>query len=64
MMKKAARLLNTRESAPLAEKQHREHVWCARYGYFIDLDACRARALQQKHCRRCLVSLIQTSLPF
>jgi hypothetical protein len=45
-------------------KQSRENVWCAKYGYFIDLDACRARSLQQKTCRRCFVSLIQVSLPF
>jgi hypothetical protein len=46
------------------EKQGRENVWCAKYSYFIDLDACRARAIQQKSCRRCYASLIQTSLPF
>jgi hypothetical protein len=46
------------------EKQDRENVWCAKYGYFIDLDACRSRARQQKSCRRCYASLIQTSLPF
>jgi hypothetical protein len=63
-MKKSVQLLNTQESSPLGEKQHREHVWCTKYGYFIDLDACRARALQQKHCRRCYASLIQMPLPF
>jgi hypothetical protein len=46
------------------EKQSRENVWCAKYGYFIDLDACRARSLQQKSCRRCYASLIQVPLPF
>jgi hypothetical protein len=46
------------------EKQSRENVWCAKYGYFIDLDACRARSLQQKNCRRCLACLIQMPLPF
>jgi hypothetical protein len=30
----------------------------------IDLDACRARSLQQKNCRRCFASLIQVPLPF
>ena len=30
----------------------------------IDLDACRARSLQQKNCRRCFASLIQMPLPF
>jgi hypothetical protein len=46
------------------EKQSRENVWCAKYNYFIDLDACRARSLQQKTCRRCFASLIQMPLPF
>jgi hypothetical protein len=46
------------------QKQCRENVWCAKYGYFIDLDACRARSLQQKNCRRCFASLIQLPLPF
>jgi len=45
-------------------KQHRENIWCKQYGYFIDLDACHARSLQQKKCRRCYASLIQTHLPF
>jgi hypothetical protein len=46
------------------EKQCRENVWCAKYSYFIDLDACRSRSLQQKNCRRCYASLIQVPLPF
>jgi hypothetical protein len=46
------------------EKQCRENVWCVKYGYFIDLDACRARSLQQKNCRRCFAYLIQVPLPF
>ena len=46
------------------DKPRRENVWCAKNGYFIDLDACRARSLQQKHCRRCYASLIQVPLPF
>jgi hypothetical protein len=46
------------------KKQSRENVWCAEYGYFIDLDACRARSLQQKNCRRCFASLRQVPLPF
>jgi len=33
-------------------------------GYFIDLDACRARSLQQKNCRRCFASLIQVAAAF
>jgi hypothetical protein len=46
------------------KKQSRESVWCSKYGYFIDLDACRARSLQQKTCRRCFASLVQVPLPF
>jgi hypothetical protein len=46
------------------EKQSRENVWCAKYGYFIDLDACRSRSLQRKNCRRCYATLLQVPLPF
>jgi hypothetical protein len=46
------------------EKPHRENVWCKKYSYYIDLDACRARSRQQKSCRRCYASLIQVPLPF
>jgi len=60
-MKKIVHNLNTIETK---EKSHRENVWCKKYGYFIDLDACRARSLQNKICRRCFASLIQVSLPF
>jgi len=63
-MKKISRNLKTGEDLPAQEKQSRENVWCEKYGYFIDLDACRARSLQQKTCRRCYASLIQVPLPF
>jgi hypothetical protein len=53
-----------KSNLPVKEKPHRENVWCEKYGYFIDLDACRARSLQQKICRRCFASLIQMPLPF
>jgi len=46
------------------EKQCRENVWCEKYGYFIDLDACRARSRKRKTCRRCFASLLQVPLPF
>ncbi|HNZ64775.1 MAG TPA: hypothetical protein PKJ10_02965 [Smithella sp.] len=64
VMKKAVRNLNTEGNLPVTEKQPRENVWCNKYGYFIDLDACRARSLQNKTCRRCFASLIQVPLPF
>ncbi|KQC08510.1 MAG: hypothetical protein APR62_04645 [Smithella sp. SDB] len=60
-MKKIVHNLNAIETK---EKTHRENVWCKKYGYFIDLDACRARSLQNKTCRRCFASLIQVPLPF
>jgi hypothetical protein len=60
-MKKVVHNLNAIE---IKEKPQRENVWCKKYGYFIDLDACRARSLQQKTCRRCYASLIQVPLPF
>jgi hypothetical protein len=56
--------LDTGDDLTAEEKQSRENVWCERYGYFIDLDACRARSLQRKTCRRCYASLLQVSLPF
>jgi hypothetical protein len=56
--------LDARDDLKHHEKQSRENVWCTKYGYFIDLDACRARSLQQKNCRRCLASLMQAPLPF
>ncbi|MEN6423616.1 MAG: hypothetical protein ABFD76_16885 [Smithella sp.] len=63
-MKKIRRNLKVGEDLTAREKPHRENVWCTKYGYFIDLDACRARSLQQKTCRRCYASLIQVPLPF
>jgi hypothetical protein len=60
-MKKIVHNLNVIETK---EKPQRENVWCKKYGYFIDLDACRARSLQQKTCRSCYASLIQVPLPF
>jgi len=56
--------LNGGDDLTSHEIQSRENVWCAKYGYFIDLDACRARSLQQKNCRRCFASLIQVPLLF
>ena len=64
-MKKISRKhLNSEDNLSAKEKPRRENVWCEEYGYFIDLDACRARSLQQKTCRRCYASLIQVPLPF
>jgi len=44
--------------------QTRKSNWCAKYGYFIDLEACEARSLVRPACRRCYKSLLQLSLPF
>jgi hypothetical protein len=49
---------------PPAKKNGRENVWCEKFGYFIDLDACSARSYQRKVCRRCFASLLQVPLPF
>jgi hypothetical protein len=46
------------------QKAGRENVWCGKFGYFIDLDACRARSYQRTVCRRCYPSLLQVPLPF
>ena len=48
-----------------AQKAGRKNVWCGKFGYFIDLEACRARSYQQRGpCRRCYPSLLQVPLPF
>ncbi|MHB8137356.1 MAG: hypothetical protein ACYDGO_03090 [Smithellaceae bacterium] len=46
------------------QKTGRDNVWCSKFGYFIDLDACRARSYQKKVCRRCYSTLTQLRLPF
>jgi hypothetical protein len=55
-----------RKSPENQDDEHpgRESNWCEKYGYFIDLDACRARSLSRTACRRCYKSLLQLSLPF
>jgi hypothetical protein len=52
------------EYPPIGGNAGRENNWCAKYGYFIDLDACQARSLNRAVCRRCYKSLLQLSLPF
>ena len=49
---------------PPAQKIGRDNVWCGKFGYFIDLDACQARSYQKSVCRRCYASLLQVPLPF
>ncbi|MEN6468428.1 MAG: hypothetical protein ABFD45_05700 [Smithella sp.] len=49
---------------PSAQKIGRNNVWCNKFGYFIDLDACQARSYQKSVCRRCYASLLQVPLPF
>jgi hypothetical protein len=53
-------------SAPieLSGERQRENVWCEKFAYFIDLEACKVRSLNRSACRRCYKSLIQLSLPF
>jgi hypothetical protein len=47
-----------------AGEHQRENVWCEKFAYFIDLEACKVRSLNRAVCRRCYKSLIQLSLPF
>ena len=42
----------------------RENRWCERYGYFIDLAACEARAGTRSSCGRCIARWRQLSFPF
>ncbi|PKN67205.1 MAG: hypothetical protein CVU54_17060 [Deltaproteobacteria bacterium HGW-Deltaproteobacteria-12] len=55
---------DSRPSLNAAEQQSRESNWCAKFGYFIDLDACQARSFSRPACRRCYKSLLQLSFPF
>jgi len=48
----------------LPEDPSRENRWCEKYGYFIDIEACRSRALSKPHCGRCLCRWRQASFPF
>ncbi|MEE9911816.1 MAG: hypothetical protein K4571_08835 [Deltaproteobacteria bacterium] len=49
---------------PSMRKAGRDNIWCVKFGYFIDLDACQARSYQKRVCRRCYASLLQVPLPF
>jgi hypothetical protein len=42
----------------------KHHRWCEKYGYFIDLGACEARAGQKSFCRRCMAKWRQLSFSF
>lgn len=42
----------------------RQSRWCERHGYFIDLDACEARAKTRLSCGRCIARWRQLSFPF
>ncbi|HOK06026.1 MAG TPA: hypothetical protein PK836_10065 [Syntrophales bacterium] len=37
----------------------REILWCERHRYFIDTEACAARARSRPACRRCLARRLQ-----
>jgi hypothetical protein len=51
-------------TSEIATMVERENIWCEKYGYFIDLDACHARSINRSVCRRCYKTLLQLSLPF
>jgi hypothetical protein len=64
-MKKSVHQNGTTQVVPFSvQKTVRNNVWCEKFGYFIDLDACRARSFQKKACRLCFSTQIQLSLPF
>jgi hypothetical protein len=64
-MKKSVRRDGTSLVLPVSvRKTGRDHLWCEKFGYFIDLDACRARSFQKKTCRLCFSTRIQLPLPF
>jgi hypothetical protein len=41
----------------------RENRWCEKHGYFVDFEACSARAKNKSFCRRCLWKWRQLPLP-
>jgi hypothetical protein len=43
---------------------NRDIRWCERHGYFIDIEACKARAVRITFCGRCLWKWRQLPLPF
>ena len=43
---------------------NREIRWCDRHGYFIDIDACKARSVRIAFCSRCIWKWRQLPLPF
>lgn len=45
-------------------QQTAENRWCEKHGYLIDVDACRARAMQRRYCGLCLARWRQLPLPF
>jgi len=49
---------------PATGKKLKENRWCGRHQYYIDVDACRARAKNEALCRQCLGSWQQLLLPF
>ncbi|MCX5819172.1 MAG: hypothetical protein NT047_04600 [Deltaproteobacteria bacterium] len=63
-MMQAAWEIETEEKPRPERPQTAENRWCERHGYFIDVEACRARARQRQICGRCLARWRQLSLPF
>jgi len=45
-------------------KGMQEFRWCKKWGYFIALAACAARASRLPYCRHCFGQYRQLSLPF
>jgi hypothetical protein len=63
-MMQVAREIDTEEKRRPERPQAVENRWCERHGYFIDVEACRARAIKRHICGRCLARWRQLSLPF
>lgn len=47
-----------------AEAPGRENRWCEKHGYFIDVEACGARARSNDSCAKCLCRWRQLTFPF
>jgi hypothetical protein len=63
-MMQAAWEIELEEKPRPESSQAAENRWCERQGYFIDVEACGARARHRRICGRCLARWRQLSLPF
>ncbi len=64
MKSKAHVRMKTERTGRAPGNPARENRWCEKYGYFIDIDACKARAAEKTYCGICLCRWRQLRFPF